>query len=86
MHIHGSPNLNSGNINSLAGAEKAAEAQRAADVRKRLLKSAQNADGELSSEETVFISHWLNAGQNESQNDQNSHQSGNNSSQYPYFR
>ena len=59
MHIHpSSMNLNP-TLTSAAGAEKAAEAQRAADVRKRLLKSAQSIPEGSSPEETLLISSWL---------------------------
>lgn len=60
MHIHGMPNqLDSAYLYSNAGAEKAAEAHRVADTRKRLLKAAQSASTEESPEETLFIGHWM---------------------------
>ncbi len=62
MHIHaGSMNLNSARHSSAAGAEKAAAAQRAAEVRKKLRKRSQALDGAASTEETWMIDNWLNA-------------------------
>jgi hypothetical protein len=58
MHVHGNlmtPNLAS--IYSAAAAEKAASAQRAADVRKKLLESTPNIDGELNPEE-LLVRQW----------------------------
>ena len=67
MHIHGNHmNMNSANLSALAGANQAAAAQRAADVRKKLLKYATSAatDAEPgsapgSSEETVWVGRWM---------------------------
>lgn len=62
MHIHGSHmNLNSASLYSLAGAEKAAAAQRAADVRKKLLKGAAETDGAASPEEEFLIGGWMDS-------------------------
>ena len=62
MHIHSSQmNLNSASLYSAAGAEKAAAAQRAAEVRIKLLKSSQEVDSTASPEETLMISHWLDS-------------------------
>jgi len=61
MRVHGNQmNLNTINPYS-AAAEKAVAAQRAANVRKKLVKSAD----ELAEmpEETLLISSWLNANQ-----------------------
>ncbi len=58
MHIHGNlmnPDLAS--LYSAAAAEKAASAQRAADVRKKLTESTPNIDGELNPEE-ILIRQW----------------------------
>ena len=63
MHINrGQMNLNSASLYSAAGAEKAASAQRAAEVRKKLLKNASNVERSTSPEETLMIGQWLNAG------------------------
>jgi hypothetical protein len=63
MHIHGSQmNLNAINPYS-AAAEKAAAAQRAADVRNKLLKSASDLEGAAGPDETLMLGHWLNSSQ-----------------------
>lgn len=67
MHIHGSMNMNAASLYSAAGAEKAAEAKRAADVRKKLLSGAEGIDGESTPEESMMISRWLNGGSSQSQ-------------------
>ncbi len=60
MHIHGnSMGMNSADAYSAGNAEKAAAAQRAADVRKRLLKGAAALDGTDSPDEALLIGHWL---------------------------
>ena len=47
MHIHGvNASSYTTNLHSSANATRAMEAQRAAETRKRLLKSAQSVDGE----------------------------------------
>ena len=62
MHIHGSmQNIQGANLTSISGAERAAAAQRAADVRKRLLKNAQTLDGDTTPEETLLIGQWLDS-------------------------
>ncbi len=69
MHIHGySMNVNAANFYSVGNGEKAAAAERAAGVRKRLLKSAASVDEPSSPEETLMISHWFeeHPGQTES--------------------
>jgi hypothetical protein len=56
MHIHGNhmnPNLAS--LYSAAAAEKAAAAQRAAEVRKKLIRSASKLEGELDTEEVSCV-------------------------------
>jgi hypothetical protein len=55
-------NLNTINPYS-AAAEKAMAAQKAADVRKKLVKSADGTEAAGTLEETLLISSWLNAGQ-----------------------
>lgn len=60
MHIHGNMmNVQSANPYGAAQNERAAAAQRAAEVRKRLLNSAQSVDGEAGAEETSLIGRWL---------------------------
>jgi hypothetical protein len=62
MHIHGnSMNVNSANLYSAAQGEKAAAAQKAAEVRKRLLKSAAKIEDQPSSNEDFLISRWMDS-------------------------
>jgi hypothetical protein len=62
MHIHGAAmNSYAANLYSAANAETAAAAQRAAEVRKRLLKSAQSIDTESSPEEAFMIGEWTDS-------------------------
>ena len=62
MHIHGSiqniQNIQGANFNSISSRNAAAE--RAAEVRKRLLKSTATIDGQ-SPDESQLIGHWLDA-------------------------
>jgi hypothetical protein len=79
VHIHGTAtNLCAANLYSNAAAQKAAEAQRSADVRKRLLKNAARAAfataepkdstfAESSSEELFLIGRWLDPRLNDSE-------------------
>jgi len=58
MHIHAS-SMDFSAINPYsAAAEKAAAAQRAADVRKKLMKSAGDIEGIASPDEAYMVSHW----------------------------
>jgi len=60
MHIHGNGmNVNAANLYSAAQGERAAAAERAAEVRKKLLKSASGLDAAASPEETLLISQWM---------------------------
>ncbi|MGD0546888.1 MAG: hypothetical protein ABR991_03580 [Terracidiphilus sp.] len=62
MHIHGnSLAINAADLYSAAQADRAADAQRTADVRKKLLKGASQADAAATPEETLLISHWTDA-------------------------
>jgi len=61
MHIHGnSMAVNQANLYSAAQGERAASAERATDVRKKLLRSAAGLDG-ATPEEAFMIGHWLDA-------------------------
>jgi hypothetical protein len=53
-------NLNAVNPYS-AAAEKAAAAQRAADVRKKLMKSAADIEGTASPEEAFMLGQWMDS-------------------------
>jgi hypothetical protein len=60
MHIHGMQmNFNQVSLQSAAASEKTAAAQRAAEVRKKLLKRAEGTDDELNPEESFMIGRWL---------------------------
>ncbi len=62
MHIHASQmDPNSASPYSSAAAEKAASAQRAADVRRKLMKSASDIEGVSSPEEANMIGQWMDA-------------------------
>ena len=62
MHIHASQmNMNATSLYSAAGAEKAAAAQRAADVRKKLMKSASDIDGVSNPDEAFLIGQWTDS-------------------------
>jgi hypothetical protein len=61
MHIHGSQ-MNPNAVNPYsAAAEKAVAAQRAADVRKKLMKSASDIDGVSSPEEAFMVGQWMDS-------------------------
>jgi hypothetical protein len=62
MHIHGnSMNIQSANLYSAAQSERAAAAQRANEVRRRLLKSAQSIDAMADCDPgaTLLLGYWL---------------------------
>lgn len=71
MHIHGSQ-MNSSAINLYAAADRAAAAQRAADVRKKLMKTGA-AEGVEDTEETLMVGKWLGAAQGQSDQDTEYH-------------
>jgi hypothetical protein len=74
MHIHGnSMNVNAANSYSASNEAKSIAAQRAADVRKRLLKGAASVDEAASPEETLMIGKWLDSGHNPSDSDSEYH-------------
>jgi hypothetical protein len=73
MHIHGnSMNLNPASFYSAGNAEAAAT-KRAADVRKRLLKSAASLGGTESDDEALLVNHWLGANPDQSESDAEYH-------------
>jgi hypothetical protein len=62
MHIHATQmNMNSASLYSAAGAEKAAAAQRANDVRRKLMKSAADIEGVSSPDEAFMIGQWMDS-------------------------
>jgi hypothetical protein len=61
MHIHASQiNMNPVNPYS-AAAEKAIAAQRAANIRKKLMKSTANLKGASSADEAFMIGRWMDS-------------------------
>ena len=61
MHIHGnSMSVNAASFYSTAQGEKAA-AQRAANIRKKLIKNASEIEGSATPEETLLISQWMDS-------------------------
>ncbi len=62
MHIHGSSMaVNAASFYSAAQNEKAAAAERAGEVRKRLLKGASETAGSATPEETLMIGQWMDS-------------------------
>jgi hypothetical protein len=66
MHIHGnSMNINATNFYSVGNGERSAATQRAAEVRKKLLKNAASVEASLeagaSPEESLLIGQWLDS-------------------------
>jgi hypothetical protein len=75
MRIHASPtNLNAVNPYS-AAAEKAAATQRAADVRKKLTKSASDIEGVSTPAEAYMVGDWMGARQGATHGDVEYHTS-----------
>ncbi len=65
MRIHGNQmNLNSVNPYSVA-AEKTMAAQRAANIRKKLIGRAANIEGPVTPEEELLIGQWTDADQSQ---------------------
>jgi predicted NBD/HSP70 family sugar kinase len=60
MHIHGnSRDFEVRSISAAAATEDAAARQRAADVRRKLMKSASNIEGISSPEEAFLVGQWM---------------------------
>jgi hypothetical protein len=53
--------VNAANFYSATQEERAAAAQRAASVRKKLIKSASELEGMASPEETLLIGQWMDS-------------------------
>ena len=71
MHIHGnSMAVNAANFYSATQEERAAAAQRAASVRKKLIRSASDLEGMASPEETLLIGQWVNSQQHQLQSEE----------------
>ncbi|MGA7830505.1 MAG: hypothetical protein WCA21_06060 [Terracidiphilus sp.] len=70
MHIHGnSLAIHAANFYAASHGEKAAEARRTAEVRRKLLKSATEIDGAATPEETLMIGQWLDARHSQTQSE-----------------
>lgn len=83
MHIHGNHmQLQAANLPSAAALEKAAAAQRAAEVRARLLNSTGEVEGELNPEARFLVGRWPE-GNSRQQQDQNQEQDGTDASASP---
>lgn len=62
MHIHGnSMAVNAASFYSASENERTAATQRAAEVRKKLLKGAAETDGSATPEETLMIGQWMDS-------------------------
>jgi hypothetical protein len=71
MHIHGnSMSINAANFYSATQVEKAAAAQRAASVRKRLIKSASEIEGAATPEEALMIGQWMDSRHSQGQSEE----------------
>jgi hypothetical protein len=71
MHIHGnSMSVNAANLYSATQEERAAAAQRAASVRKKLIRSASDLESAASPEETLLIGHWIESRHNQAQSEE----------------
>jgi hypothetical protein len=76
MHIHGnSMSINAANFYSAAQNEKTAAAQRAADVRKKLLKGAAEIEGASTPEESLLIGQWMDSRHSQVQSEDQYHTS-----------
>ncbi len=76
MHIHGnSMAVNPADFYSAAQGERAAAAQRAADVRKRLLKRASEIEGAATPEESLLIGQWIDSRHSQVQSEDPYHSS-----------
>jgi len=76
MHIHGnSMSINAANFYSAAQNEKTAAAQRAADLRKKLLKSASEIEGAAPPEESLLIGQWMDSRHSQVQTEDQYHPS-----------
>jgi hypothetical protein len=82
MHPHGlSMHINAANFNAISSNARQIAAERAAETRKRLSKSAASLSGAASDEETALIGHWLDPDSdppNHSSGDETDYQPGSN--------
>jgi len=74
MHIHGnSMNINAADFYSFGNGNRAAGAERAAAVRKRLLKASAGVLSAETSEETLMIGKWQDSRQSQVGNNSEYH-------------
>ena len=74
MHIHGAAMNNYAiGFNSAKQTDKTAAAQRAAETRRKLLKSAQSIDGSMDSTEGLLIGQWLDSRHSQVQSEDQYH-------------
>jgi hypothetical protein len=70
MHIHGnSMAINAASFYSAAQNEKAAAAQRAAEVRRKLLKGASAVEGLAGPQESLLIGQWMDSRHSQAQSE-----------------
>jgi hypothetical protein len=62
--------VNAANFYSATQEEKAAAAQRAASVRKKLIRSASEIEGTASPEETLLIGQWMDSRHSQGQSEE----------------
>jgi hypothetical protein len=67
--------INAANFYSAAQNEKTAAAQRAADVRKKLLKGAAEIEGASTPEESLLIGQWMDSRHSQVQSEDQYHTS-----------
>jgi hypothetical protein len=65
--------VNAANFYSVAQNEKTAAAQRAADVRKKLLKGASESEGAATPEESLLIGQWMDSRHSQVQSEDQYH-------------
>lgn len=74
MHTHGAiMNVQGANFASISSGDRSAAAEKAAEVRKRLLRNAETPGGDTTPEETALIGNWLNVFHNQSLADDEYH-------------
>jgi hypothetical protein len=76
MHIHGnSMSVNQADFYSAAQGERTTAAQRAAEVRKKLLSGSSATESASSPEEALLIGHWLDSRHSQTQSEEQYHSS-----------
>jgi hypothetical protein len=67
MHIHGQiPNVSAASFFGISAGDRAAQAQRAAETRKKLLKAGRSAAAAVADPDATFlVGRWMEAGLNQ---------------------